>query len=139
MFFFFFKQKTAYEMRISDWSSDVCSSDLPELADTRVRQRQIGDLEPAETDEHEEGNGKGHFEHHRAAGAACEMARGDPRAAAKAEKRAHPHVSASTSPPPAHGWFRSTVHQVSLVDCVFPRTLHTGGPRLHLIETVHNN
>src|SRR3546814_13223612 len=31
--FFFFKQKTAYEMRISDWSSDVCSSDLsPEAA-----------------------------------------------------------------------------------------------------------
>src|SRR3546814_7540229 len=28
--FFFFKQKTAYEMRISDWSSDVCSSDLGE-------------------------------------------------------------------------------------------------------------
>src|SRR3546814_10049764 len=28
MSFFFFKQKTAYEMRISDWSSDVCSSDL---------------------------------------------------------------------------------------------------------------
>src|SRR3546814_19037885 len=27
-YFFFFKQKTAYEMRISDWSSDVCSSDL---------------------------------------------------------------------------------------------------------------
>src|SRR3546814_1991406 len=47
--FFFFKQKTAYEMRISDWSSDVCSSDLlarvgevpdrvlarPDLADQR--------------------------------------------------------------------------------------------------------
>src|SRR3546814_27877 len=32
-FFFFFKQKTAYEMRIRDWSSDVCSSDLPRLAD----------------------------------------------------------------------------------------------------------
>src|SRR3546814_3420332 len=31
-FFFFFKQKTAYEMRISDWSSDVCSSDLKNLA-----------------------------------------------------------------------------------------------------------
>src|SRR3546814_8640862 len=31
VFFFFFKQKTAYEMRISDWSSDVCSSDLPHL------------------------------------------------------------------------------------------------------------
>src|SRR3546814_14421345 len=29
--FFFFKQKTAYEMRISDWSSDVCSSDLVEF------------------------------------------------------------------------------------------------------------
>src|SRR3546814_6864306 len=29
--FFFFKQKTAYEMRISDWSSDVCSSDLEPL------------------------------------------------------------------------------------------------------------
>src|SRR3546814_6680687 len=31
LIFFFFKQKTAYEMRISDWSSDVCSSDLPAL------------------------------------------------------------------------------------------------------------
>src|SRR3546814_13968176 len=31
MNFFFFKQKTAYEMRISDWSSDVCSSDLLDL------------------------------------------------------------------------------------------------------------
>src|SRR3546814_4439042 len=30
---FFFKQKTAYEMRISDWSSDVCSSDLAKLRD----------------------------------------------------------------------------------------------------------
>src|SRR3546814_2534666 len=33
-YFFVFKQKTAYEMRISDWSSDVCSSDL--LADTAL-------------------------------------------------------------------------------------------------------
>src|SRR3546814_9731559 len=31
--FFFFKQKTAYEMRISDWSSDVCSSDLLDAID----------------------------------------------------------------------------------------------------------
>src|SRR3546814_2650707 len=31
MILFFFKQKTAYEMRISDWSSDVCSSDLPRI------------------------------------------------------------------------------------------------------------
>src|SRR3546814_2728209 len=30
---FFFKQKTAYEMRISDWSSDVCSSDLRDVVD----------------------------------------------------------------------------------------------------------
>src|SRR3546814_18991236 len=34
--FFFFKQKTAYEMRISDWSSDVCSSDLPACAATSM-------------------------------------------------------------------------------------------------------
>src|SRR3546814_18100950 len=34
--FFFFKQKTAYEMRISDWSSDVCSSDLPPHAPAGV-------------------------------------------------------------------------------------------------------
>src|SRR3546814_15510538 len=32
LFFLFFKQKTAYEMRISDWSSDVCSSDLHYVA-----------------------------------------------------------------------------------------------------------
>src|SRR3546814_8880254 len=31
MYIFFFKQKTAYEMRISDWSADVCSSDLVDL------------------------------------------------------------------------------------------------------------
>src|SRR3546814_2192737 len=33
LFFFVFKQKTAYEMRISDWSSDVCSSDLKRAVD----------------------------------------------------------------------------------------------------------
>src|SRR3546814_15671627 len=38
MLFVFFKQKTAYELRISDWSSDVCSSDLAELLQ-RVAQR----------------------------------------------------------------------------------------------------
>src|SRR3546814_3768899 len=54
-FFFFFKQKTAYEMRISDWSSDVCSSDLgPALLDPRqqiegvlVRQDHIEDRDVA--------------------------------------------------------------------------------------------
>src|SRR3546814_766837 len=46
VFFFFFKQKTAYEMRISDWSSDVCSSDLRDpreihkpLLDTKMYER----------------------------------------------------------------------------------------------------
>src|SRR3546814_7826679 len=34
-FFFFFKQKTAYELRISDWSSDVCSSDLAHRGEHR--------------------------------------------------------------------------------------------------------
>src|SRR3546814_17199642 len=34
---FFFKQKTAYEMRISDWSSDVCSSDLVDLSGEAIR------------------------------------------------------------------------------------------------------
>src|SRR3546814_10045782 len=50
-FFLFFKQKTAYEMRISDWSSDVCSSDLvadaPELLelapDNLAKLRQLTD------------------------------------------------------------------------------------------------
>src|SRR3546814_12645212 len=41
VFLFFFKQKTAYEMRISDWSSDVCSSDLQQQQ--RGQQREKGD------------------------------------------------------------------------------------------------
>src|SRR3546814_2243834 len=40
LYFFFFKQKTAYEMRISDWSSDVCSSDLRAPRDDE----EVGDL-----------------------------------------------------------------------------------------------
>src|SRR3546814_3524893 len=39
MVFFFFKQKTAYEMRISDWSSDVCSSDLQRAETTAPGRR----------------------------------------------------------------------------------------------------
>src|SRR3546814_7802022 len=51
--FFFFKQKTAYEMRISDWSSDVCSSDLRQFVQRPFMQfakgllqcsTQLGDL-----------------------------------------------------------------------------------------------
>src|SRR3546814_9827770 len=52
-FFFFFKQKTAYEMRISDWSSDVCSSDLPTTMTPRRRSarasRQRGRSSPIST------------------------------------------------------------------------------------------
>src|SRR3546814_10880973 len=60
--FFFFKQKTAYEMRISDWSSDVCSSDLADvqrlprrldqrglaqgLVDLGQLVRDVGDVDP---------------------------------------------------------------------------------------------
>src|SRR3546814_10236905 len=40
--FFFFKQKTAYEMRISDWSSDVCSSDLLRVSDRAPRAHDVG-------------------------------------------------------------------------------------------------
>src|SRR3546814_5897146 len=38
---FFFKQKTAYELRISDWSSDVCSSDLRRFAGPRAREIEL--------------------------------------------------------------------------------------------------
>src|SRR3546814_8016662 len=40
---FFYKQKTAYEMRISDWSSDVCSSDLP-VFERKFQRGAIGEL-----------------------------------------------------------------------------------------------
>src|SRR3546814_5651266 len=57
MYVFFFKQKTAYEMRISDWSSDVCSSDLG--------RREHGDVTGQEIPggrlhEHEDQNGENH-------------------------------------------------------------------------------
>src|SRR5213594_3878964 len=41
MFFFFFKQKTAYEISVRDWSSDVCSSDLPQRLPRHLERRQI--------------------------------------------------------------------------------------------------
>src|SRR3546814_2266156 len=44
MFFFFFKQKTAYEMRISDWSSDVCSSDLSQKRNIAADAAQVDAL-----------------------------------------------------------------------------------------------
>src|SRR3546814_836128 len=56
LFFFFFKQKTAYEMRISDWSSDVCSSDLllaivAADAEILVDEEDVGRLADAVLDE----------------------------------------------------------------------------------------
>src|SRR3546814_1784484 len=46
MMFFFFKQKTAYEMRISDWSSDVCSSDLGGERQRIPLQNRLGSSHP---------------------------------------------------------------------------------------------
>src|SRR3546814_9701314 len=48
LFIFFFKQKTAYEMRISDWSSDVCSSDLDEEVVVEQREAKRGEQEGIE-------------------------------------------------------------------------------------------
>src|SRR3546814_4467193 len=53
LFVFFFKQKTAYEMRISDWSSDVCSSDLADHHDAVQRRPAhvvAGDEDAADVD-----------------------------------------------------------------------------------------
>src|SRR3546814_16138695 len=50
LLFFFFKQKTAYEMRISDWSSDVCSSDLVSPASAPPARRSAGGQRSAARD-----------------------------------------------------------------------------------------
>src|SRR3546814_1531225 len=49
LLFFFFKQKTAYEMRISDWSSDVCSSDLYRAQAQQARAQIAATLAGADT------------------------------------------------------------------------------------------
>src|SRR3546814_7240403 len=46
LFFFFFKQKTAYELRIIDWSSDVCSSDLVRIAGDLIFDRRHEGYDP---------------------------------------------------------------------------------------------
>src|SRR3546814_6121072 len=53
--FFFFKQKTAYEMRISDWSSDVCSSDLRRGGGAVARRQRLADLPAGHAAEREMG------------------------------------------------------------------------------------
>src|SRR3546814_20965090 len=65
-FFFFFKQKTAYEMRISDWSSDVCSSDLVGAQHAGVIQQGSADFAHTliyveEQDEKHQGYSQGHL------------------------------------------------------------------------------
>src|SRR3546814_20430937 len=64
-FVFFFKQKTAYEMRISDWSSDVCSSDLGEtdqheadIVDRRISEQALDVLLPDRADRAENARGE---------------------------------------------------------------------------------
>src|SRR3546814_9003988 len=59
---FFFKQKTAYEMRISDWSSDVCSSDLIARFGHR-EQRAVPAISPAVIGAHEPLGCAGRFQH----------------------------------------------------------------------------
>src|SRR3546814_17943136 len=57
MLFFFFKQKTAYEMRISDWSSGVCSSDLaaaPHFPESALEALSTGPPEPQAGRRHDE-------------------------------------------------------------------------------------
>src|SRR3546814_2284003 len=65
-FFFFFKQKTAYEMRISDWSSDVCSSDLygkPRWEQSEHIQHAVHGEHEDPSDEHS-GDDHAHAHHH---------------------------------------------------------------------------
>src|SRR3546814_1066830 len=66
--FFFFKQKTAYEMRISDWSSDVCSSDLIAfgIAETvrKYARRQNGDDAEGPGGHHAHADQREHVEVH---------------------------------------------------------------------------
>src|SRR3546814_6853089 len=72
---FFFKQKTAYEMRISDWSSDVCSSDLVGQRHFRDRDQSRRREQPAHT-ARDIGGGEGWFElRARGAGHRCPLIR----------------------------------------------------------------
>src|SRR3546814_4298608 len=59
LFFFFFKQKTAYEMRISDWSSDVCSSDLSSCRGLAGQHEDAGANHRADAQQDQLGAGEG--------------------------------------------------------------------------------
>src|SRR3546814_3241783 len=60
--FFFFKQKTAYEMRISDWSSDVCSSDLGSLQQRSRPGRLYSDADDGHTRQRDHGADAGRID-----------------------------------------------------------------------------
>src|SRR3546814_2066573 len=114
---FFFKQKTAYEMRISDWSSDVCSSDLP--------QRQRQQIAAPTADERPRNRLRGHhrrprepFYHHLAAVRSEEhtselqsLMRISYAVFCLTKKQISYHIQQST-PPPTH---YSTIHNYSHV------------------------
>src|SRR3546814_12043469 len=73
--FFFFKKKTAYEMRMSDWSSDVCSSDLERRAQGRDgavagQDREAREIGAAADDEHDDDDTRLVFRRRRAAACA---------------------------------------------------------------------
>src|SRR3546814_15728507 len=71
-FVFFFKQKTAYEMRISDWSSDVCSSDLVLCHHHRADGRlEPGDVRCSHRSAQCEGRHAGHRSEERRVGKEC--------------------------------------------------------------------
>src|SRR3546814_3821435 len=79
MLFFCFKQKTAYEMRISDWSSDVCSSDLERGVDLAEGRDGLGDIGLGDADA-----GVLHVQHHAPLLAVAGI---DHHAAARSEER----------------------------------------------------
>src|SRR3546814_10406656 len=96
--FFFFKQKTAYEMRISDWSSDVCSSDLQQwpprwrgsLQDDWCRRRCGGRRSPSAACRRSAGRA---WQHSRA-GARCTLRwRRDPPSRCSPSSRSEEHTS----------------------------------------------
>src|SRR3546814_16564217 len=99
LYVFFFKQKTAYEMRISDWSSDVCSSDLTArhyraqfdadpvgAAGARACRRGGRDGRP---DESTADRGRAHFARRRAGDHRARRSRDSVGAAAQYRRRAH--------------------------------------------------
>src|SRR3546814_7892408 len=100
--FFFFKQKTAYEMRISDWSSDVCSSDIEDVLehhpvpDERI-DRMLERRRPVLLEEEVSHPGKTVAAHERAEQPPCDARHDTPRHQ-RQHAAAHPKKHPSRSP-----------------------------------------